>query len=174
MTCSTLTACSPERPLYSAGVLSKPGDQIGGAGGIQQRFGHGLQLLQRQSLDAGGGGLAQGAAAEVELADGDIGGLSGTATGFALGFAFLPAPIQKVLGGACVEQLVGGDSCDHHDLLGSECGKPLKQHSENGGQQIWLELENLLGAALELRFWPSSSRLSQITPSRKVGSCCGS
>jgi hypothetical protein len=36
--------------------------------------------------------------------------------GFALDFTFLPAPIQKVLGGAGVEQLVGGNTCDHHDL----------------------------------------------------------
>ena len=33
---------------------------------------------------------------------------------------------------------------------GGKCGKPLKQHSENGGQQIWPELKNLLGAGLQL------------------------
>jgi hypothetical protein len=54
--------------------------------------------------------------------------------GLALGFTFLPAPIQKVLGGTGVEQLVGRNTCDHHDLLVGECRKPLKQHSENGGK----------------------------------------
>ena len=65
---SALTSCSPETTLISAGVLSEPGGQIGRAGEIQQRLGQGLKLLQRQSLDAGGRGLAQGAAAAVELA----------------------------------------------------------------------------------------------------------
>ena len=40
--------------------------------------------------------------------------------GFAYGQglpAHLAAPIQEHLGSAGVEQLVGGDACDHHDLL---------------------------------------------------------
>jgi len=55
MTCSGLTSCSPERPLLSAGVVSQPGGQIGRAGEIEQRLSQGLQLIQRQSLDAGDG-----------------------------------------------------------------------------------------------------------------------
>jgi hypothetical protein len=57
------------------------------------------------------------AAASVELTQGDRSSLSGPATGLALGFAFLPAPIQKVLGGAGVEQLVGGNAGEHHEFL---------------------------------------------------------
>lgn len=52
-----LTTCSLDGAWVSAGVRGKPG----------------LQLLQRQSLDAGGGGVAQGPAAAVELAEGDNG-----------------------------------------------------------------------------------------------------
>ena len=91
MAYSALTACSPERPLHSAGVHSEQGSQVGRSAEIEQRLGQRLQLLQRQSLDAGGRGLAQGAAAAVEL------------TQRQLGLAFLPAPIQEHLGGAGVE-----------------------------------------------------------------------
>ena len=54
------------RPGEASGVGSKPGGQVVRAVEIQQRLGQGLQLLQRQRLDAGGGGFAQGAAAAVE------------------------------------------------------------------------------------------------------------
>jgi len=77
-------------------------------------------------------------------AQGDGGFSERTATGFAL----LPAPIQKVLGCAGVEQLVGRDAGEHHEFLGGECGKPLKQRSENGREEIRVALQNLLGAAL--------------------------
>ena len=95
MTCSALTSCSPERTLLSASVRSEPGGQIGRAGEIKQRLSQGLELIQRQSLDAGGRDFAQGAAATVELAE----------RHFGLTFlpALLAAPIQKVLGGAGVE-----------------------------------------------------------------------
>ncbi|MCX5967647.1 MAG: hypothetical protein NTV57_08425 [Cyanobacteria bacterium] len=122
--------------------LYQPGRQVGWAAEIEQSLGQGLQLLQRQSVDAGGGGLAEGSTAAVEQAQGDGSRFSGPATGLALCFTFLPASclpflpssIQQVLGGAGVEELVGGNACDHHDLLGGECGKPFKQHSDNGGK----------------------------------------
>jgi hypothetical protein len=47
----------------------------------------------------------------------------------------LPSPLQKVLGGAGVEQLVGGNAGEHHEFLGGECGKPFDQHRKNGGEQ---------------------------------------
>ena len=50
-------------------MLSQPRGQIGRAGEIKQRVGQGLQLVQRQGLDAGACRLAQGAAAAVELAE---------------------------------------------------------------------------------------------------------
>ena len=111
--------CSPETTLLSASVRSEPGGQIGRAAEIKQRLGQGLELLQRQSLDAGGGGLAQGAAAAVELAKCHL--------GLALGLT----PIQKVLGGAGVEQLFGGDAKDYYGLPRRECRKPPKRRSEN-------------------------------------------
>lgn len=48
MTCRALMTCSPKTTLLSASVRSEPGGQIGRAGEIQQRLGHGLQLLQRR------------------------------------------------------------------------------------------------------------------------------
>jgi hypothetical protein len=78
---------------------------------IQQRLSQGLQLFQGQRLDADGCGLAEGAAAAVELAKGDSGSLGGTATSLAYGYAllqpFLPASIQQDLDSAGVEQLAG-------------------------------------------------------------------
>ena len=110
MTCSALTTCSPETTLLSASVRSEPGGQIGWAAEIQQRLSQGLELIQRQSLDAGDGGLAQGAAATVEQSKGDRCFAERPATGLALGLTFLPAlftallaaPIQKVLGSSGV------------------------------------------------------------------------
>jgi len=68
-------------------VLSQPARQIVGACEIQQRFGQGLQLLQRQGLNTGSDCLAQGAAAAFEQAKGDGGFSERTATGLALGLA---------------------------------------------------------------------------------------
>ena len=107
MTCRALTSCSRERTLLSASVLSQPRGQLGRSAEIEQRLGQRLHLQQRQSLDAGGGGLAQGAAATVEQSKGDRCFTERPATGLSLGLTFLPAllaaPIQKVLGGAGVE-----------------------------------------------------------------------
>ena len=49
--------------------------------------------------------------------------------------------------------MVGRNAGEHHDFLGGECGKPLKQHSENGRNKFRVALQYLLGAALQLRFW---------------------
>ena len=67
-TCRTrrrLTACSPVSARASAGVLCEPDRQVGGTREIQKRLGQVFQLLQRQGLHAGVGGIAQGAAAVV-------------------------------------------------------------------------------------------------------------
>jgi hypothetical protein len=58
---------------HSAGVGGQPDRQVVSAVAIQERVCQDLQLLQRQLFDAGGGGLAQGAAATVELAEGESG-----------------------------------------------------------------------------------------------------
>ena len=88
----------------SAGVLSQPGSEVDGTAEIQQGLCQGLELLQLHGLDAGGGGVGQGAAAAVEQAQGDGGFSERTATGL----PFLPAAIQKDLGGAGVEQQAVG------------------------------------------------------------------
>jgi hypothetical protein len=59
-------------------VFFQPGRQVGRPAEIKQRhsfgedcvYGQGLQLLQWQGLDFGGGGLAEGAADAVEQASG--------------------------------------------------------------------------------------------------------
>ena len=61
---------SPASAWASAVVRCQPGGEVGGPSEIEQGIGQGLQLLQGQGLDAGAGGLAQGAAAAVELAQG--------------------------------------------------------------------------------------------------------
>ena len=63
--------CFPSTPITTrpiaearggsaSGVCRQPGGQIGRALEVEQGIGQGFQLLQRQRLDAGGGGLAQG------------------------------------------------------------------------------------------------------------------
>ena len=77
----------------------QPGRQILWALEVEQCIGQGLQLLQRQGLDAAGGGGVQGSAAAVELAEGHGGGFGVAAASFAFcasflaaaGFAFLAA-----------------------------------------------------------------------------------
>jgi hypothetical protein len=44
----------------------QPGGQVGRALEVEQGVGEGFQLLQREGLDPGGGGFAQGAAEAVE------------------------------------------------------------------------------------------------------------
>jgi hypothetical protein len=63
-------------------------------------------VLWQPGRQVGGGGLAEGAAAAVELAKGNI----GLALGLTSLPAFKPAPIQKVLGDAGVAQLVSRDA----------------------------------------------------------------
>ena len=54
-------------------VGGQPGGQISRALEVEQGVGQGFQLLQRQGLNLGGGDLAEGAAAAVELAEGHLG-----------------------------------------------------------------------------------------------------
>ena len=49
-------------------MLCQPGRQVGWTIEIKLRLAQGLQLLQRQRLDAGGGDISEGAATAVELA----------------------------------------------------------------------------------------------------------
>ena len=65
-------------------MIVVPDLQVGWATEIEQCFSQELQLLQRQGLNASGGGLAEGAAAAVELAKRDSSSLSGPSTGLAL------------------------------------------------------------------------------------------
>ena len=55
-------------------VSGQPSGEVVGALEIEQGFRQRLELLQWEGLDAGGGGLAQGAAAAGEEAEGDLGG----------------------------------------------------------------------------------------------------
>ena len=70
-----------------SGVGCKPGGQLVRAAEIKQRLCQGLKLLQRQRLDAGSGGFAQGAAAEVEEAEGHLGFSAGFSSRFSEGFS---------------------------------------------------------------------------------------
>ena len=79
-------------------MLCQPSLQVGWAAEIQQRLGQCLQLLQRQTLDAHGDGVAEAAAAAVELTQGDGGCLCSPAAGFALLPAFLSALLNPLLG----------------------------------------------------------------------------
>ena len=65
-------------------VLGQPGCQVSWAAEIEQIICQGFQLLQRQRLDVGNVGGAQGAAAAVEQAERDCGFTEGTATSLAL------------------------------------------------------------------------------------------
>ena len=135
----------------SGGVGGKPGRQISGATEIKQGLGESFQLLQRQGLDASGGGLAQGAAASVELAKGDGSGLGGAATGFSLGFALQAAAgfalRHPILGETGVSQVIGGEIDQGHDFLASEMGKPLPQDRENDFDKIGPWFQDPIGGA---------------------------
>jgi hypothetical protein len=120
-----LTTCSVASVRASAGVRGKPGVQISGTAE--------LQLLQRQGLDASGGGFPEGAAATVELAESDN------------GFAFLSAFRRSLPAEAGVAQVIGGEIDQGHDFFASEVGKPLPKKSENSLDQIGAWLQDLLG-----------------------------
>jgi hypothetical protein len=126
----------------------QPPRQIGRTAEIQERLGEGFQLLQRQGLDAGGGGLAQGAAATVEQAVGDGSGLGGAATGFALQSAFF----DPILGETGVAQVIGGEIDQGHDFLASEMGKPTPQDRENGFDKIGPRFQDPIGGAADVGF----------------------
>ena len=115
----------------SAGVLRQPGRQVGGAVEVEQGVYQRLQPLQRQRLDTGDGGLAEGAAAAGEQAKGHLHFAASFPPGFptSLPFlpAFLPAFLDQLLGGPGVTQLLGGNLDDHHHLLQGEVGVPLHQ-----------------------------------------------
>jgi hypothetical protein len=102
-----LTTCSPARACASAAVLGQPGGQVGGAAEIEQCLRQGFQLLQRQRLDPGCGGVAEGAAATVEQAKSD--------RGFAFLPPLLPALLNPLLGDAGVAQVFGGNGGELHD-----------------------------------------------------------
>ncbi len=113
------------------GLRRQPGGQIIGAVEIQQGQPQGLQLLQRQRLDAGGGGGVEGAAAVGELAQGHRGCLNSAALGFPFLLAFLAAFesafLDQLLGRSRVAQLLGGNLHVHHHLLQGEVRMPLQQ-----------------------------------------------
>ncbi len=90
-------------------------------------------LRQRQRLDAGGGGLTEGAAATAELA--------------AAGFAFR----HPLLGETGVAQVIGGDVDQGHDFLASEMGKPLPQDSDNDLEQVGAGLQDPLSGIGDLQ-----------------------
>jgi hypothetical protein len=119
----------------SAAVLGQPGRQISGAAEIEQRVGKRLKLLQRQGLDPGGGGLAEGAAATIELAEGD--------NGFAFGNQLLAKP--------GVAQVIGGELDQDHDFLAGEMGKSLTKDRENGFEQIGPWPQDLIRGAWDLQ-----------------------
>ena len=76
----------------------EPGGEVVGALEIEQGFRKRLELLQGEGLDAGGGGLAQGAAAAGELAESEAGGFLMAALG------------EPVLGSTCVPEFFVGDA----------------------------------------------------------------
>ena len=131
-------------------MLFQPSCQVCWGSEIEQRLSQGLQLLQRQRLNAGDGGFAQGAAAAVELTQGYGSFSERTATGLALLPAFLSAFCNPLLRGAGVAQLLSWDGDDLHDGLASEMGKPFHKDSENGRAQIRTLLQDPLGAGTQL------------------------
>jgi len=94
-------------------VIVQPGRQVDRTTEIEQGFCQGFKLIQRQGLDPGVGGFAEGAAAAVEQAKGYLNSLSAAATGF----AFLPALLNPLLGHTGVAQVFGGNGCDLHDYF---------------------------------------------------------
>jgi len=60
--------------VEASAVGGQPGGEVVWTLKIEQGLGEGLELLQRERLDACGGGFAQGAAAAGEEAEGDLGG----------------------------------------------------------------------------------------------------
>jgi hypothetical protein len=81
-------------------MISQQYSEVFGILEFKQRICQGFQLLQRQGLDAGGGGVGQGASAAVELAEGHL--------CFTAGFAARLSFFQEHLGGAVVAQLIWG------------------------------------------------------------------
>jgi hypothetical protein len=132
-------------------VLRQPGREVGGAAEVEQGVSQRLQPLQRQRLDAGGGGLAEGAAAAGEQAEGHLHFAASFPTGLPFLPAFLPAFLDQLLGSPGVTQLLGGNLDVHHHLLQGEVGVPLHQHRENRLSQIRTALQDLLAAPLQLR-----------------------
>jgi hypothetical protein len=82
---------------FSSGVGGQPGRKVVRAREVEQghscgegfAYGEGFQLTQGQGLDLGGGGVCEGGAAAVELAERHL--------GFTEGFLFLAALSQPVL-----------------------------------------------------------------------------
>ena len=60
----------------------QPGAEVAWAIEVKQCFRQGFQLLQRQCLNAGRGGIAQGAKAAGQLPQCHLGGFPGFAAGF--------------------------------------------------------------------------------------------
>ena len=81
-------------------VGGQPGGEITWAAAeVEQCFCQRLQLLQRQCLDAGRGGIAEGAAAAGQLPQGHLGGFPGFAARFAEAKDFLGPALGEVLNG---------------------------------------------------------------------------
>ena len=131
---------------FRSGVGGQPGRQVVRAREVEQGVGQSFQLVQGQSLDPGGGGFAERAAAAVELAEGD--GRFAFLAAFlaALLAAFLPALSQPVLYRPGVADLFSGDACNHHDLLLGELREALHQHRQHNRVQIRAAGEDLLAA----------------------------
>ena len=135
------------RGWFSSGVGGQPGGQVGRAREVEQGVGQGFQLLQGQRLDLGGGGVCEGAAAAVELAEGH--------GHFALLAAFLAAFLaalgQPVLHQPGVAHLLAGDLGDLHQLILAVLRKALPQHRKHNRAQIRSPGHNLAAVGRQFR-----------------------
>ena len=135
-------------------MFGKPGRQIGRAAEVKQRLGESFQLLQWQGLDAGGGRLAQGAAATVEQAERQFGFTASFSFLAATSLTLLPTLFDPILGEPGVAQVIGGDVDQGHDFLASEMGKPLPQNRDNNLEQVGAGTQDLLGCIGDVGFRP--------------------
>jgi len=115
-------------------------------------------LRQRQSLDAGGGGLAQRAAATVELAEGDNGFAFPAAASLALLAPLQAAFFDQLPAEAGVAQMIGGEIDQGHDFLASEMGKPPPKDRDNNLEQVGPWLQDPLGGISDVGLGPHRQR----------------
>lgn len=121
-------ATSPSR-WKGGSVRLQPGRKVGRAPEIQQRFRQRLQLLQRQRLDPGSGGLAERATAAVELAEGH--GCLPLLNAFLP--AFLPSLAKDLLVGHALRELTGGDAAHGNALANTLNGAAGADRLIGGG-----------------------------------------